>query len=35
MHMYTKEHPSARHSAVDWSKPDTNKFPNFLKLQGK
>lgn len=34
MHMLPKKHPSGRHSDVDWSKPDVEKFPNFKKLQG-
>lgn len=33
MHMLQRPHPSARHSEVDWSKPDTEKFPNFPKVQ--
>lgn len=28
--LYPKGHPSARHSAVDWSDPDVEKFPQFL-----
>jgi ribosomal protein L16 Arg81 hydroxylase len=27
--LYPMGHPSARHSAVDWSDPDLNKFPEF------
>lgn len=34
MHMLPKRHPSGRHSDVDWSKPDLEKFPNFKKLMG-
>lgn len=34
MHMLLNSHPSGRHSAVDWSKPDINKFPNFAKVKG-
>jgi hypothetical protein len=34
MHMYQHGHPSARHSMVDWSKPDLEKFPNFKKVRG-
>lgn len=34
MHMLQRPHPSARHSAVDWSKPDLDKFPNFAKVVG-
>lgn len=34
MHMFMPGHPSARHSAVDWGKPDLQKFPNFAKLKG-
>lgn len=33
MHMLTNEHPSGRHSAVDWSAPDHEKFPNFKNVQ--
>ena len=34
MHMLPSSHPSGRHSEVDWSKPDIEKFPNFAKLMG-
>jgi ribosomal protein L16 Arg81 hydroxylase len=34
MHMLTGDHPSSRHTAIDWSKPDTVKFPDFKKLKG-
>lgn len=34
MHMLMNNHPSGRHSAVDWSKPDLEKFPNFAKVMG-
>jgi hypothetical protein len=34
MHMLPKSHPSGRHSEVDWSKPDMDKFPNFAKIMG-
>ena len=34
MHMLPKEHPSGRHSAVDWSKPDLIQYPNFGKVVG-
>jgi len=27
--LYSKGHPSSRHSAVDWSNPNWNKFPEF------
>lgn len=33
MHMLDKHHPSARHSAIDWSKPDTEQFPNWTKIR--
>ena len=33
MHMLSNGHPSARHSAVDWSKPDLEAFPNFAKIR--
>ena len=29
MHLLPRDHPSGRHSAVDWSKPDLKKFPRF------
>jgi hypothetical protein len=34
MHMLPRNHPSGRHSEVDWSKPDLKKFPNFAKVLG-
>lgn len=34
MHMLPHGHPSGRHSEVDWSNPDTEKFPNFKKIMG-
>lgn len=34
MHMLPRDHPSGRHSAVDWSKPDLDQFPNFAKVVG-
>lgn len=34
MHMLPPKHPSGRHSEVDWSKPDLEKFPNFAKVMG-
>lgn len=33
MHMLQRDHPSGRHSEVDWSKPDLKAFPNFPKVQ--
>jgi ribosomal protein L16 Arg81 hydroxylase len=27
--LYPKGHPSARHSAVDWSRPNMEEFPEF------
>jgi hypothetical protein len=33
MHMLLGQHPSSRHTAVDWSAPDLVKFPNFPKVQ--
>lgn len=33
MHMLPKEHPSGRHSDVDWSNPDIVKYPNFQKIR--
>lgn len=34
MHMYPRSHPSSRHSKVDWSKPDVERFPNFKNVVG-
>uniref|UniRef100_A0A7S3GTU2 JmjC domain-containing protein n=1 Tax=Spumella elongata TaxID=89044 RepID=A0A7S3GTU2_9STRA len=34
MHMLKSDHPSGRHSAVDWSKVDLEKYPNFAKVKG-
>ena len=34
MHMFQHGHPSARHSQVDWSKPDVKKYPNFKNVVG-
>ena len=33
LHLYPLEHPSARHSEVDWSKPDYAKFDRFAKAK--
>ena len=33
LELYPEGHPSARHSAVDWSKPDLISFPNFQHAQ--
>lgn len=32
--LYPKGHPSARHSAVDWSQPDLQAFPQFAAARG-
>jgi Cupin-like domain len=32
--LYPKGHPSARHSAVDWSNPNVQEFPQFLQARG-
>jgi len=32
--LYPKEHPSGRHSKIDWSEPDLNKYPMFSKAMG-
>ncbi len=32
-YMFKKGHPAARHSEVDWSKPDYERFPDFVHLQ--
>lgn len=34
MHMLPPSHPSGRHSEVDWSSPDLERFPNFAKVMG-
>ena len=34
LHLYPRGHPSGRHSAVDWSKPDLEQFPKFKKTVG-
>lgn len=31
--LYPKEHPSGRHSAVDWSDPDLVTFPEFAEAR--
>ncbi len=31
--LYPNNHPSARHSAVDWSEPDLNRFPEFTQAR--
>jgi hypothetical protein len=33
MALLPKEHPSGRHSEVDWSNPDLDKFPSFPQTQ--
>jgi hypothetical protein len=33
LHLYPLDHPSGRHSEVDWSKPDYEKFGKFAKAQ--
>ena len=32
--LYPPEHPSARHSAVDWSDPDLEQYPEFADAKG-
>lgn len=32
--LFPKGHPSARHSAVDWSNPDLESYPTFQKARG-
>jgi hypothetical protein len=32
MHMLPRDHPSGRHSQVDWSKPNYEEYPNFKKV---
>lgn len=31
--LYPLEHPSARHSAIDWSEPDLESFPEFSEAR--
>jgi hypothetical protein len=33
MSLYPKGHPSARHSAVDWSNPDLDSYPEFAEAR--
>jgi ribosomal protein L16 Arg81 hydroxylase len=33
MYLYDNKHPSGRHSEVDWSDPDLQKFPKFAQLK--
>jgi hypothetical protein len=33
LHLYERGHPSARHSRIDWSEPDYEKFPDFATAQ--
>jgi hypothetical protein len=33
LYLYPLDHPSGRHSEVDWSKPDYEKFPRFATSQ--
>ena len=32
--LYPEGHPSERHSAVDWSDPDLDEYPQFAKAKG-
>lgn len=34
MYLLPNGHPSGRHSDVDWSNPDLEKFPDFPKVTG-
>merc|ERR1712032_450825 len=34
LELYPKGHPSSRHSAVDWSNPDLEKYTHFKHAQG-
>ena len=31
--LYPKDHPSGRHSAVDWSNPDLDSYPQFAQAR--
>jgi hypothetical protein len=33
LYLHSKGHPSARHSKIDWSKPEYEKYPNFGSAQ--
>ena len=33
LNLFPRGHPSARHSAVDWSNPDYEKFPSFKQAE--
>jgi len=33
LYMYPRGHPSARHSEIDWSKPEYDKYPQFATAQ--
>jgi hypothetical protein len=33
MHLYPMGHPSGRHSAIDWSNPDLEAFPEFAQAK--
>jgi len=33
MYLLPRRHPSGRHSEVDWSAPDLEKFPNFVNVK--
>lgn len=33
LYMYPPKHPSARHSSIDWSKPDYESHPNFASAK--
>lgn len=35
MYLLPNGHPSGRHSEVDWSNPDLEKFPDFPKVTGR
>ena len=34
MHSFPARHRLARHSSVDWSSPDLNRFPKFANVTG-
>ena len=33
LYLYSKDHPSSRHSEIDWSNPDYGRYPKFATAQ--